>query len=132
MKLRSGAIMNEPPLQYDSFLQELQQKINEEETQIQIKNTFNDELSVLFDKISECKVKKNRIHLILQTLTYLENNILKLIENKKYTKKIFVWLVYLDEQSFRIKALNRFTIRSILLLRFQINKIQKLIINYIL
>lgn len=131
MKLRSGVAMNEPPLIYDSFLQVLQQQIDEQESQIQIKNIFNDELSVLFDKISECKVKRNRIRLILQTLTYLENNILKLIENKKYTKKIFVWLIYLDEQSYHVKALNRFTVRSILSLRFQINKIQKLIINYI-
>lgn len=130
MKLRSGTMMNEPPLIYDSFLQVLQEKINEQENQKQTKNIFNDELSILFDKISECKVKRNRIQLILQTLTYIENNILKLIENKKYTKKIFIWLIYLEEQSYHIKALNRFTIRSILILRLQINKIQKLIINY--
>jgi len=129
MKLRSGTTMNEPPLIYDSFLQVLQEQINEQRNQIQIKNIFNDELSALFDKISECKVKRERIQLILQTLTYIENNILKLIENKKYTKKIFVWLIYLEEQSYHIKALNRFTVRSILILRIQIHKIQKLIIN---
>ena len=129
MKLRSGTTMNEPPLKYDSFLQVLQEQINEQKNQIQIKNIFNDELSVLFDKISECKMKRERIQLILQTLTYIENNILKLIENKKYTKKIFVWLIYLEEQSYHIKAMNRFTVRSILILRIQIHKIQKLIIN---
>ena len=105
MKLRSGNVFNELPC-----------------------IPFKTELSQMIQKIKQCKVKRNRIYYINHTLNYIETNIHQLVENKKYTKKILDWLNVLERQSYHSKAIQRFEIRDILLLRKKTNVIKNLIL----
>jgi hypothetical protein len=128
MKLRSGKLFNEN----NQFLQCLQEKIIEQENQNQVKIQFKEEFSQLIHKIKKCKVKRNHIHYIIHTLNYLETKIPVLVENKKHTKKIFEWLNVLERQSYHSRSIQRYEIRTILLLRNKTNQIKKQIMNSLL
>jgi len=106
MKLRSGNIINKVP-------------------------PFKEELSRRLQKIKQCKVKRNMIYHVLETLNYLESNIVFLLENKKHTNKIMDWLQLLEKQSYSSKCVQRFEIHSVLSLRKKTHHIKKMILNFL-
>jgi len=62
-------------------------------------------------------------------LTFLQENIPSLLESKTDTKKIVEWLNRLEKQSYHSKSIQRFDIRSILLLRKKTSEIKKEILS---
>jgi hypothetical protein len=91
--------------------------------------SFKEELTERIKRIKKCKVKRNYIHGIIHTLTFLEENIPRLLESKTDTKKIVEWLNRLEKQSYHSKSIQRFDIRSILLLRKKTSEIKKEILS---
>jgi hypothetical protein len=92
---------------------------------------FKEELSRRLQKIKQCKVKRNMIYHVLETLNYIETKIVFLLENKKHTNKIMDWLQLLEKQSYSSKCVQRFEIRSVLSLRKKTHDIKKMIFNFL-